>query len=74
MLDPVQKPSDISTNLKNGLDHIINSSAHLDKCIIKIEAAALNSIRKSLSETASIEFCITPSKPSFLATKFLFIG
>jgi hypothetical protein len=58
MLDPVQKLSEISINSKNGLDHIINSSDHLDKCVIKRDALALNSIKKSLSDTASIEFAV----------------
>ena len=72
--EPVQNLSAISINPNIGLDHIISSSENLDKCVINKEAAKVNSIAKSLSETASIEFSHTPSNLSFLATLFLSIG
>ena len=74
MLDPVQKLSEISIKLKNGLDHITNSSDHLERWVIKSDEFALNSIKKSLSDTASIEFSMTPSKSNNLATNLLSIG
>ena len=69
MLDPVQKLSEISIKLKNGLDHITNSSDHLERWVIKIDAIALNSIKKTISDTASIAFSITTSKFHNLAKK-----
>ena len=74
MDDPVQNPSAISTNPNMGLDHMMSSSENLDKWVISKDAAKVNSIAKSLSETASSEFSQTPSNFSFLATLFLSMG
>ena len=52
----------------------MSSSENLDKCVISKDAAKVNSIAKSLSETASKEFSHTPSNLSFLATLFLSMG
>ena len=62
------------TNPNMGLDHMMSSSESLDKWIMSKDAAKVNSIAKSLSETASSEFSQTPSNFSFLATLFLSMG
>ena len=74
MDEPVQNLSAISTNPNIGLDHMMSSSENLDKWVMSKDATKVNSIAKSLSETASIEFSHKPSNLSFLATLFLSIG
>ncbi len=64
MLDPVEKASENLIKLNSSVDQIISSSENLDRCIIKIEAALINSKQKSLSETASILFAATFENPS----------
>ena len=51
-----------------GVDHKIISSAHRERCIISKLEFEQNSIAKSLSLTASIEFFDTLSKPNIEAT------
>ena len=72
--DPVQKESEMVTKLLFGFIQKIISSQNRDKWSINIDAKELNSIAKSRSETASIEFRHMFLKPNFFATLSLLIG
>ena len=74
MLEPVVKRSAICMKPKFWLIQMMSSSLKRLMCTMHKEAAAVNSMAKSLSETASKEFSHTPSNLSFLATLFLSIG
>ena len=62
MEEPVQKPSERSMNLNSLVDQRISSSEKRERCIIRIEAAAMNSRAKSRSETESRELRVTAGK------------
>ena len=47
----------------------MSSSEKRERCIIKTEAALMNSRQKSRSETPSMLFIVMPSKPSSAASK-----
>ena len=64
MDEPVQKRSGICTKRNCADVHKIISSLIRDKCIIISDAALVNSMAKSRSDTASSEFSETPSKPN----------
>jgi hypothetical protein len=66
--EPVQKRSAISMKPTRGLIHSTSSSEKRDTCVITSADAAVNSIAKSRSDTASSEFAQMPSKPSVFAT------
>ena len=72
--EPVQKRSGMFTNLNCADVQRISSSDMRDKCIMIRDAAALNSIPKSRSDTASSEFSETASKPSNSAVNARSIG
>ena len=74
ILEPVVNFSGNLTKSNLSEDQITNSSASLDKCIAISDDADINSIAKSLSETASIEFSVGLLKPSLSAKKCLSIG
>ena len=59
---------------KRGLIHRINSSDRREMCVITRAAAAVNSIAKSRSDTASSELAQIPSKPRSCATDARSIG
>ncbi len=61
---PVEKASATRTNPNRGFDHHATSSASRLRWTIPSATAAIVSIAKSRSETASSEFAVTPSKPS----------
>ena len=67
MDEPVEKASSNSTNLNSQEHHSTISSEKRERCTIKMESAAANSIQKSRSETLSREFCIAPVKPNAFA-------
>src|SRR5512139_2738013 len=68
MEEPVQNESDSSTKLNSLEDQRMSSSENLDRCIIRMEDADMNSRAKSLSDTESREFLVTSSKSSSSAT------
>ena len=61
---PVENASATRTNPNRGFDHHVTSSASRLRWTIPSAIAAIVSIAKSRSETASSEFAVTPSKPS----------
>jgi len=72
--EPVQYASGRRTKPKRGLAQSTSSSASRDRCTIASAAQAQNSTAKSRSETASIEFSHSASKPSSRATRLRSIG
>ncbi len=64
---PVENASDTRMNPKRGFDHQVISSASRLRWTIPRAMAASVSTTKSRSATASIEFALTPSKPSSAA-------
>src|SRR5512135_547148 len=68
MDEPVQNESDRSTKPNSLEDQRMSSSENLERCIIRIEDADMNSRAKSRSETESSEFLVTSGKSSRSAT------
>ena len=62
--EPVQKLSDSSMKPNWAEDQMISSSEKRDRCIIRMLAAALNSMAKSRSDTASREFSAGVENPN----------
>src|SRR5205823_2555694 len=60
---PVVHDSSSATKPNSAVDHNTSSSAHLDRCMAKIESAARCSTMKSRSLTASRLLAVTPEKP-----------
>ena len=71
--EPVVKLSESSMNLNSQLDHSTISSENLERCIMIIAISPRSSAQKSLSDTPSILFMHTPSKPSFSASNARFV-
>ena len=66
--------SSIVTKSNSDVDQRISSDAMRLRSVMRFADAEADSIRKSRALTASIEFSITPSKPSNPEVRALFIG
>ena len=74
MLLPVVNSAASLMNPNSWLAHRMISSERREKCIIHSAAAAINSARKSRSETASMLLALTAAKPSSRARNSRSVG